>query len=147
MKFVQGRVENFLGKGENAGHQHFLLFPKCFPKCSFTGLFKVGIVCKRVGISQDSETKFKDYLCWSLLQHLSLTFDGKTGKLKKMVNLETGVDVDVQQDIAYYFGYQGNCSKDVFQASGAYIFRPNETEPETWKGPSAATQLSVSTIR
>ena len=24
------RVENFVGKGENAGKQHFLLFQKCF---------------------------------------------------------------------------------------------------------------------
>ena len=26
------RVENTVGKGENAAFQHFLLFPKCFPK-------------------------------------------------------------------------------------------------------------------
>ena len=25
-----GREENILGKGENAGYQHFLLFPQCF---------------------------------------------------------------------------------------------------------------------
>ena len=25
-KFVSGRVENIMGKGENAGYQHFLLF-------------------------------------------------------------------------------------------------------------------------
>ena len=25
------RVENTVGKGENAGYQHFLLFPQCFP--------------------------------------------------------------------------------------------------------------------
>ena len=24
------RVENTVGKGENAGYQHFLLFPQCF---------------------------------------------------------------------------------------------------------------------
>ena len=30
LKFVLERVENILGKGENAGYQHFLLFPKCF---------------------------------------------------------------------------------------------------------------------
>ena len=24
------RVENIVGKGENAGYQHFLLFPQCF---------------------------------------------------------------------------------------------------------------------
>ena len=31
MKFVFGRVENIVGKGENAGYQHFLLFTQCFP--------------------------------------------------------------------------------------------------------------------
>ena len=30
LTFVFGRVENIVGKGENAGHQHFLLFPQCF---------------------------------------------------------------------------------------------------------------------
>ena len=28
---VFDRVENAVGKGENAGDQHFLLFPQCFP--------------------------------------------------------------------------------------------------------------------
>ena len=44
LKFVLGRVENMVGKGENAGYQHFLLFPQCFQKDSYTGLLKVGIV-------------------------------------------------------------------------------------------------------
>ena len=26
--------DNTVGKGENAGYQHFLLFPQCFPKPS-----------------------------------------------------------------------------------------------------------------
>ena len=39
------RVENTVGKGENAGYQHFLLFPQCFPKpSSFKGSLKVRIV-------------------------------------------------------------------------------------------------------
>ena len=29
------RVENTGGKGENAGNQHFLLFPQCFQKTPF----------------------------------------------------------------------------------------------------------------
>ena len=37
-------VENIVGIGENAGYQHFLLFPQCFQKGSFSGLVKVGIV-------------------------------------------------------------------------------------------------------
>ena len=32
LKFVLGRVENILGKGENAGYQHLLLFPIMFSK-------------------------------------------------------------------------------------------------------------------
>ena len=30
LKFVLGRVENIVGKGENAGYQHFLLFRQVF---------------------------------------------------------------------------------------------------------------------
>ena len=37
-------VEKFVEKGENAGYQHFLLFPQCFKMASFQGLLKVGIV-------------------------------------------------------------------------------------------------------
>ena len=43
LKFVTGKVENLVRKGENAGYQHFLLFPQCFQKLSFSGLVKVGI--------------------------------------------------------------------------------------------------------
>ena len=34
MKVVLGMMENFVRKGENAGHQHFLLFPQCCQKAS-----------------------------------------------------------------------------------------------------------------
>ena len=44
LKFVLGRVENIVGKGENAVYQHFLLFPQCFQKDTYTGLLKVVIV-------------------------------------------------------------------------------------------------------
>ena len=36
LKFVSGRVETLVGKGKNAGHQHFFLFPQCFQEDSFT---------------------------------------------------------------------------------------------------------------
>ena len=31
-RFVFDRAENIVGKGENAGYQHFLLFPQCFQR-------------------------------------------------------------------------------------------------------------------
>ena len=40
--FVMVRVENIVGKGENAGYQHFLLFPQCFQEASFCyNIFKM----------------------------------------------------------------------------------------------------------
>ena len=44
MIYVFDRVENIVGKGQNAGYQHFLLFPQCFQKLSFSGSLKVVIV-------------------------------------------------------------------------------------------------------
>ena len=35
LKFDLRRIENILGKGENADYQHFLLFPQRFQKASF----------------------------------------------------------------------------------------------------------------
>ena len=42
LKFALGRVENNEGKGENAGYQHFLLFPECFQTLLCQGHKKMG---------------------------------------------------------------------------------------------------------
>ena len=48
LEFLWQRVENMVGKGENACYSHFLLFflfvPQCFPKPSSLRLLKVQIV-------------------------------------------------------------------------------------------------------
>ena len=41
-------LENTVGKGENAGYQHYLLFPQCFPKPTSLESLKIRIVLKRV---------------------------------------------------------------------------------------------------
>ena len=46
--FLLSRVENIVGKGENAGYQHFLLFQQCLQKEPFSGSLGVGIVLERV---------------------------------------------------------------------------------------------------
>ena len=40
------RVENIVGKGENAGYQHFLLFPQCYQKASFSMSIKLELCGK-----------------------------------------------------------------------------------------------------
>ena len=44
LKFVLEKVENIVGKGENAGYQHFLLLLQCFQKLSF---FNHGTITKK----------------------------------------------------------------------------------------------------
>ena len=44
LKFALGKVENIVGKAENAGNQHFLLFPQSFQKALSTGSLKVWTV-------------------------------------------------------------------------------------------------------
>ena len=43
-KILFGMGRKHAGNGENAGYQHFLLFPQCFQNASFSGSLKVGIV-------------------------------------------------------------------------------------------------------
>ena len=38
MKFALGGVENIVGKREYAHYLHFLLFPQCFQRATFSGL-------------------------------------------------------------------------------------------------------------
>ena len=43
-KFILIRIEKIVGKEENAGYQHFLLFPQCFQMILSSDSLKVGIV-------------------------------------------------------------------------------------------------------
>ena len=44
IKVVLHRIENIVGKEENAGYQHFLLFPQYFQKTFSSNVSKVVIV-------------------------------------------------------------------------------------------------------
>ena len=52
MIFVFDRIENIVGKGENAGYQHFLLFPQHFQ--NFKNLFTRGR--QKLGLCGKHET-------------------------------------------------------------------------------------------
>ena len=43
LKFLLNMIENIVGKGENAGYQHFLLFPQCFLHSSLSASLRVEI--------------------------------------------------------------------------------------------------------
>ena len=56
-EYVLDKIENIVGKEENAGYQHFLLFQQCFQKAISLGLLEVGIVWK--GVNDDTYSNIK----------------------------------------------------------------------------------------
>ncbi|XP_060071726.1 lysosomal alpha-mannosidase-like [Ylistrum balloti] len=61
-------------------------------------------------------------------EHVSLRFDGTSGQLKTMRNLNSDIEISLQQGFYYYQGHTGNNTMGALQASGAYVFRPNTTK-------------------
>ena len=58
-----------------------------------------------------------------------MTVDGSTGLLKSVTNLENSLTASVQQSLLYYKAFKGSNTRDKTQASGAYVFRPNGSDP------------------
>ena len=65
IKFAFNKVENEVGKGDNAGYQHFLLFPQALQKSLSKGRKNQGLFGKglRVNVHIDSPKK-KQQLPW-----------------------------------------------------------------------------------
>ena len=71
LKFVLDKVENIVGRGENTGYKHFLLFPQCFREYYF------GVVKSRDYVVM-SEPFPKQALVFMCLQYRS--FENTVGK-------------------------------------------------------------------
>jgi len=78
---------------------------------------------------------------------LGFVLDGITGLIKSVSRfnkaLDKEVEIDLLQNFYYYEGMAGNNSKFENRASGAYIFRPNGSQPT----PIAAKVLSYTILR
>ncbi|KAG9442660.1 hypothetical protein H6P81_018514 [Aristolochia fimbriata] len=58
---------------------------------------------------------------------LKMYYSLSSGQLKRMANYKTGVQIPIQQS---YLWYSSSTGDQDTQASGAYIFRPNDSPPE-----------------
>ncbi|CAK9202875.1 unnamed protein product [Sphagnum troendelagicum] len=56
---------------------------------------------------------------------IELSFSGTTGLLTQLRNANTGKATALQQSYCWYNGSDGRTAEDPYQASGAYVFRPN----------------------
>ncbi|KAL7161944.1 hypothetical protein ACSBR2_042425 [Camellia fascicularis] len=66
--------------------------------------------------------------------NLKLTYSANEGTLTQYVNTRSLVKESIEQSYSYYSAYDGSQDPEYFQASGAYIFRPNGTFPLTSEG-------------
>ena len=71
---------------------------------------------------------------------MSLTFDGKTGRLTSMNNIVSNISAKVDQNFLWWNSSAGN-NVNSSQASGAYIFRPNGTSPFQINGSIVKTKV------
>ena len=87
LKFILERAENIVGKGENAGHQHFLLFQQCFLKAFFTGSLKVGLCGKELNRQAENLSFSFDRWIFRAESHVEqpsfTTHDACTGENKQ----------------------------------------------------------------
>jgi len=61
-------------------------------------------------------------------EYISITFDGTSGLLKSLTNLERSLTTDLAQNLLYYKGFVGDNRSGANRTSGAYVFRPNGTD-------------------
>ncbi|KAL0344190.1 UNVERIFIED_CONTAM: Alpha-mannosidase [Sesamum angustifolium] len=71
--------------------------------------------------------------------NLKLLYSVNEGKLKRYTNRRNSVAAIAEHSYSYYTGYNG--TDRVFQASGAYVFRPNETFPIKTEGQVPLTVM------
>ncbi|KAG5523153.1 hypothetical protein RHGRI_035091 [Rhododendron griersonianum] len=78
--------------------------------------------------------------------NLKLIYSASEGKLTQYVNTKSSLKASIEQSYSYYSGDDGFQSyysgdKEYFQASGAYVFRPNGTIPIASEGQISFTVL------
>ncbi|GIY01661.1 lysosomal alpha-mannosidase, partial [Caerostris darwini] len=115
--------------GRNSTAQFELVFETRLPALGYATYLIRNSTSQVVRNKQASIIKLKADRDWILKnKFISIFVDGKSGLLKQL-QLANGSNLTVSQSFYWYIGMNGNNSKFENRASGAYIFRPNGTEP------------------
>ncbi|KAK4483252.1 hypothetical protein RD792_010436 [Penstemon davidsonii] len=123
-------VKAYLGISASSLARYWLAFSASVPPLGFSTY--------AVSIAKSSESRSVVSTLYSPKQSTSETFEVGQGNLKLLYTTDEGkltrytnrrnlVTALAEQSYSYYSGYNG--TDRVFQASGAYVFRPNGTFP------------------
>jgi alpha-mannosidase len=78
-----------------------------------------------ISITSTVETQHSTPTVELTSSQLQLSFSSSTGLLTQLTNSKTGISTAVQQSYCWYNASNGLTEEDPYQASGAYLFRPN----------------------
>ncbi|XP_073018225.1 probable alpha-mannosidase At5g13980 isoform X1 [Primulina eburnea] len=120
----------YLGKSSNVNPKYWLAFTAVVPPLGFSSYM---ISSDKLGASVLSKQLLYTFE-WSQTSpieigsgSLKLVHSGINGKLMQYINSRSLVNISVEQSYGYFTGYDRSVD---FQASGAYVFRPNGSFPE-----------------
>ncbi|KAL1316028.1 alpha-mannosidase-like [Arachis hypogaea] len=120
-------VKAYLGFSPKQAPKYWLLFQVSVPPLGWTTYFISRALGKgkgRNGFVSSHSIIQKNKTIELGPGNLKMSFSSKSGKLERMYNSRTGVDIPIQQSYLWY-----GSSDESDQASGAYIFRPNGSSP------------------
>ncbi|RAL41460.1 hypothetical protein DM860_010254 [Cuscuta australis] len=120
----------YVGKSSNTGPLYWLAFTATVPPLGFTTYTITGSrhsVAAKTKETNHQLSMHQNDVIVAGPGNLKLIFSGNDGKLAKFVNGQNKVKADVSQSYIYYSADDGSKDKDRdhYQASGAYVFRPN----------------------
>ncbi|RDY10272.1 putative alpha-mannosidase [Mucuna pruriens] len=119
----------YLGVSPTVKPKYWLAFSATVPPLGFSTYY-LSNAKKDDAIPDKSDTA---YASWKKsdtvtvgLKNLKLVYSMREGKLTQYINSRSKVKESLEQAFKYYAGY-GNDGTETAQASGAYIFRPNDS--------------------
>lgn len=132
-----------LRKSVSAGHSMYeLIFQASAPAIGYSNYFihKTSATKSRKKVFKSKVRRAREAETFIENDVLRLDFSPDTGRLVRMSRKDKDLTLDVDQQFFWYNGSQGNSESR--QTSGAYIFRPNRTEPYSLtKGNKATIEI------
>ncbi|KAI8018947.1 putative alpha-mannosidase [Camellia lanceoleosa] len=137
-------VTAYVGKSPSANPTYWLAFTASVPPLGFS-TYAISTT-KRTASTSVTQTSYK--VTGSQNDtievgpgNLKLIYSANEGKLTQYVNTRSSVKSSMEQSYSYYSAYDGSQDLEYFQASGAYVFRPNGSFPIASKGHITFTVL------
>ncbi|XP_057465092.1 probable alpha-mannosidase At5g13980 [Actinidia eriantha] len=134
----------YVGKPPSVTPRYWLAFTASVPPLGYSTY--VISAAKRKGTTLAKQTSYKSTGSPNDTievgpGNLKLIYSANEGKLTQYVNRRSSVNASIGQSYSYYSSYDGSQDLEYFQASGAYVFRPNGTYPITSEGQIHSTVL------